>query len=212
MSKAQLVLQVLFNKLKTSANTLVDVDFSILPFLTTQEAVMNMKGEKVSKSYYTLQGKEAVKIVYSRIIRTYTFKGVDYPGTFIGLKKSIQFIDWVGNVGYEKKKQPYYFNLQPVFVGDGTETVTGFSSPKLRQILKAERYNADDYLQAQNPDLYSLLYNSYNQYESYLRTGDKTALVTAINNEQNAGINAVFNNTVYGTEITVKQLILDNLQ
>jgi hypothetical protein len=41
-------------------------------------------------------------------------------------------------VANTKAKQPeYFYNLEPVFIGDGTEVV-GFSSPKQRQILKGE--------------------------------------------------------------------------
>ena len=104
-------------------------------------------------------------------------------------------------------------DLQPVFLGDGTETVVGFSSQKQRQILKTERYNADDYLQAKNPNLYALLYGRYTaNYDYYLKTGKKDALVTAINAETDVNINAVFDNLVYGTQITVRDLILMNLQ
>lgn len=118
-------------------------------------------------------------------------------------------MDWAGEIAYPKRKQPEYFDLQPVFLGDGTETVVGFSSQKQRQILKTERYNADDYLQAKNPNLYALLYGRYTaNYDYYLKTGKKDALVTAINAETDVNINAVFDNLVYGTEITVKELIL----
>jgi hypothetical protein len=99
-------------------------------------------------------------------------------------------------------------------VGDGTETVVGFSSPKMRKSMKEERYAADDYLQSKNPNLYALLYSRYNaQYEFYLKTGKKSNLVTAINGETDPDINAVFNNQVFGYEpMTVRELILMNLQ
>jgi|GEM_PF-1303515 len=214
MSNAIVVLDYFLKKYKINNNRISDFDYSNFSFLSAREPVYNMKGQKVSKSFYAENGKETIRQVYTKIYGKHTFKDVEYDGVFLGMQKSIQSIDWAGEVVTDRTKEqkPYYFTLQPVFVGDGTETVTGFSSQKMRKVLKTERYNADDYLQAQNPSLYALLYNNYLQYESYLRTGDKTALVTAINNEQNAGINAVFNNTVYGTEITVKQLILDNLQ
>lgn len=122
-------------------------------------------------------------------------------------------MDWAGEIAYTKSKQPEYFDLQPVFLGDGTETVVGFSSQKQRQILKTERYNASDYLQAKNPNLYALLYGRYTaNYDYYLKTGKKDALVTAINAETDVNINAVFDNLVYGTQITVRDLILMNLQ
>jgi len=84
-----------------------------------------------------------------------------------------------------QKKQFYSFDLHPVFAGDGYETVVGFSSQKLRKILKDERYAADDFLQAQNPNLYDLLYNRYTvEYDRYLRTGKKEGLVSAMNYER----------------------------
>lgn len=209
MNKPKLVIQEHLDRFKTSANTLVDIAFDNLPFLTAKEPVFNMKGERVSKSYYDKKGKEAVRIIYKKLIETY--EGIN--NVFVGVQKEIQFIDWAGEVGYTKTKQPYYFTLQPIFDTVDTTIIVGYSSPKQRQILKAERYNADDYLQAQNPTLYSLIYNNYTAlYETYLRSGNKTALVDALNNETNADINAVLNGNVYGLNITIKELILMNLQ
>lgn len=210
---AKLVLNYYLEKYKTMANTVTDISFDNLSFLTSREPKMNMKGEKVSKSYYDLKGREAIKIVYNKIIETYNYNGVDYPNIFIGLSKSIQFIDWSGAVGWEKRKQPYYFELEPVYIGDGTTTIVGFSSPKQRKVLKNERYAADDFLQSKNPALYAMLYGNYTtEYESYLRTGDKTNFVDAINNESSTAINGVFDQLVQGTQITIKQLIIMNLQ
>ncbi|MTH18280.1 hypothetical protein [Flavobacterium sp. LC2016-01] len=62
--------------------------------------------------------------------------------------KSIHDYDLAGEIAYTKKLQPYYFSLQPVFVGDGTETISGFSSQKQRKILKEECYAADEWLNA----------------------------------------------------------------
>lgn len=59
-----------------------------------------------------------------------------------------------------------------------------------------------------------MLYTRYtDEYNRYLSTGNKTNLVTAMNMESDAGINAVFNKEVFGYEpMTVKELILMNLQ
>lgn len=209
MNTAKLVIQEHLDRFKTGANTLIDISFDNLPFLTAKEPVFNMKGERISKSYYDLKGREAVKIAYKKLIKTY--EGID--NIFVGVQKEIQFINWANEVGYTKKKQPYYFTLQPIFDTTDTSIIVGYSSPKQRQILKAERYNADDYLQAQNPTLYSLIYDNYTAlYENYLRSGNKTALVAALNNENNADINAVLDGNVYGLNITIKELILMNLQ
>jgi len=211
---AQIVLNYYFDLYQTSGNTLSDISFDNLPFLVEKEPVYNMKGQKVSKSYYDQTGREAVRLTYNQIIETFNYNGVNYDNVFVGMAKTIHYLDWAGEIAYSKSLQPYYFNLLPVFLGDGTETVVGFSSQKLRKILKEERFAADDYLQAQNPALYDMLYNRYtNEYNRYLRTGNKSSLVTAMNAETDAEINSVFNNQVFGYEpMTVKELILMNLQ
>jgi hypothetical protein len=210
---AQIVLDHYLEKYQTSGNTLTDINFDNLSFFTTKEKIIDMKGQWVSKSYYAENDKEAIRITYEKLYGTHSYNGVDYPNIFLGVGKSINYLDWAGEIAYTKSKQPEYFDLQPVFLGDGTETVVGFSSQKQRQILKGERYNADDYLQAKNPNLYALLYGRYtSNYDYYLKTGKKDVLVTAINAENDGNINAVFDNLVYGTEITVRQLILMNLQ
>lgn len=210
---AQIVLDHFLEKYQTLGNTLSDINFDNLSFFTTKEKIIDMKGQWVSKSYYAEKDKEAIRITYEKLYGLHTYEGVEYPNTFLGVGKSIHYLDWAGEIAYTKKKQPEYFDLQPVFVGDGTETVVGFSSQKQRQILKTERYNADDYLQAKNPNLYALLYGRYtSNYDYYLKTGKKDALVTAINAETDTDINAAFDNLVYGTEITVRDLILMNLQ
>jgi hypothetical protein len=48
---------------------------------------------------------------------------------FLGVGKSILYLDWAGEVANTKAKQPEYFNLEPVFIGDGTKVVVGFLVP-----------------------------------------------------------------------------------
>lgn len=210
---AEIVIQHYLDKYQTLGNTLTDINFDNLSFFTTKEKIIDMKGQWVSKSYYAVNDKEAVRITYEKLYGTHTHNGVEWPNVFLGVGKSIHYLDWAGEIATTKRKQPEYFDLKPVFLGDGTETVVGFLSQKQRQILKTERYNADDYLQAKNPNLYAMLYGRYTStYEFYLKTGKKEALVAAIAAEADADINAAFDNLVYGTEITVKELILMNLQ
>jgi hypothetical protein len=211
---ARLVIDYIADNQGINLNTLTDQDFSNFSWLNEHEPVSNMKGEKVSKSYYYKNEKEAIRIEYFKIIGDYEYNGVTYPGTYLGWKKSMCWIDWVGDVAVRKEMQPYYFNLEPVFLGDGTETVIGFSSPKMRKSMKEERYAADDYLQAKNPQLYAILYARYgNEYNAYLCTGVKDSFVTVINSETDEEILATLNNEVYGYDpMTVKELIIMNLQ
>lgn len=211
---ARLVLEFYLEKFKTKCDTISDIAIDNLSFLTEQEPIYDMKGQKVSKSYLALNGKIAVKIVYERIIGDYVFEGNTYNDVFLGIGKKYQFFDWAGNMAHQKKKQPYTFNLEPIFINGGGGTISGFSSKKQREILREERYCADDYLQAKNPDLYSTLYANYKElYESYLKTGKKTDLVLAITNETNPVLNQIFDKEVYGFEpLTVRELILMNLQ
>jgi hypothetical protein len=211
---AKIVLDHYLDKFGTLANTLTDIPFDNLPFLQERESIYNMKGQKVSKSYYDQKGKEAVRITYDRVFGDYEYNGTVYPNVFLGLQKTIHYMDWAGEIAYSKKKQFYTFDLQPVFVGEGTETVVGFSSQKQRQILKSERFSADDYLQAMNPQLHAMLYTQYqDKYSAYLRTGSKTDFVTELNNESNTDVLAVLNKEVFGYEpMTIKELIIMNLQ
>ena len=211
---AKLVIDHIVEERGINLSTLTDKDFSNFSWLNEREPVSNMKGEKVSKSYYFENKKEAIRIEYYKIVGDHQYNGIMYPTVYLGWRKDMCWIDWAGLVGNRKPMQPYYFTLEPVFVGDGTETVVGFSSPKMRKSMKEERYAADDYLQSKNPNLYALLYSRYNaQYEFYLKTGKKSNLVTAINGETDPDINAVFNNQVFGYEpMTVRELILMNLQ
>jgi len=210
---AQIVLQHYLDLYQTSANTLSDIEFSNLDFLKEKEPIYNMKGQKVSKSYYDKENRESIRIEYQRIFGEHTYNDVVYPNVFLGLQKTIHYLDWAGEIAYSKVKQFYEFNLDPNFDA-GVLIPTGFSSQKQRQVLKEERYCADDYLQAKNPDLYAMLYGAYtSQYEFYLKTGKKQRLVDAVNAETNAQINSAFNRVVDGYDtLTVRQLILMNLQ
>lgn len=210
----EIVLQHYLDKFQTMANTMTDISFDCLPFLIEKEPVYNMAGQKVSKSYFDKSGREAIRIAYGRMYGDYTYNSVVYNDVFLGFSKVIYYLDWAGEIAYSKNLQPYEFNLQPVFIGDGTETVVGFSSAKMRKVLKEERFAADDFLSGKNPQLYALIFSRYtNEYNGYLRTGVKEELVTAMNAESNVDILAVLNNEVFGFEpMTVKELIFLNLQ
>lgn len=210
----QSVLEYYLELYQTSGDTASDIDFGNLSFLQEKEAIYNMKGQKVSKSYVCPKGKEVIRIDYARVIGDYHFNGVGFPDVFRGLQKTIHYLDWAGEIVRSKKKQFYSFDLQPVYLADGTETVVGFSSQKQRQILKQERLSADDYLQAKNPHLYAVLYATYtSEYNAYLRTGVSTSFVAALEAETNPDVLELLNKEVDGYEpMTVKELIVLNLQ
>lgn len=227
---AKLVIDYIREKQGIDLNTLVDKDFSQFSWLIEVEPTKDIKGQRVSKSYYAypnlgikaktkyiIKGKEtesglkeAIRITYHKMYET--VNGIE--NVFVGVYKNFHWIDWAGNIGATKSDKPYYFTLEPVFIGDGTNTLVGFSSPKMRSMMKEERYSADDYLQAKNPDLYALIYGNYkDEYSAYLSTGKKDALVTAIENESNEQISEILNKEVLGLEpLTIKELILMNLQ
>jgi len=211
---ARIIIEYHLEKFQTMGNTMSDLNFDCLPFLYAQEPAYNMKGCKVSKSYYDLEGREAVRIVYEKIIGDFVFEEITYQNVFLGMGKAIHYYDFAGESSYKKSMQPYYFKLEPVFVGDGTETILSFSSQKQRKILKEERYAADEWLSAKNPNLYKMLYLKYGTiYQAYLRTGYKDDLVNAFDMETDESILAIFQNEVYGLEpMTVKELIILNLQ
>lgn len=208
-----IVLNYYLDLYQTAGNTLTDIDFSNLSFLKEREPIYNMKGQKVFKSYYDTNSKEAIRIEYKRVFGNHTYNGLVYSNVFLGLQKTVHYMDWAGEIAYSKVKQFYEFDLEPNF-NAGSLIPTGFSSQKQRQILKSERYAADDFLQSKNPDLYSLIYGVYTKdYEYYIKTGKSQNLINAINAETNTQINAAFNRIVDGYDtLTVKELIIMNLQ
>lgn len=210
----QLVIQYHLEKFNTLANTLTDISFDCLPFLYAKEPDYNMKGVKVLKSYFDKTHREAVRIQYIKLHEDFIYKDVTYSNVFVGVRKEIHYFDWSGQISYTKRLQPYYFALQPIFLGDGTETIKSFSSQKQRKILKEERYAADEWLNSQNPNLYAMLYAKYGAiYQTYLRTGFKDDLLNAFEAETDPAILTVFSNQVFGMEpMTVKELIIINLQ
>lgn len=212
--EAEIVIQHYLDKYQTNGTTMSDIKFDCLPFLYAQEPDYNMKGCKVSKSYYDKRGREAVRIVYKKIVGDFHYDGVIHNNVFLGMGKSILYFNCAGEIVTTKTLQPYYFKLQPVFIGDGTETIIGFSSQKQRKILKEERYAADEWLNAQNPNLYAMLYAKYGaMYQYYLRTGYKEELINAFDSETDQAIVSIFNNEVFGMEpMTIKELIILNLQ
>jgi hypothetical protein len=56
------------------------------------------------------------------------------------MEKEMCWLDWAGDIAFRKEMQPYYyFNLEPVFVGDGSGTISGFSTSRYKS-MKEERY------------------------------------------------------------------------
>lgn len=80
-----------------------------------------MKGCKVSKSYFDLDDREAVRIQYFEIYEDFVYNDITYPNLFVGMRKNIHYFDWSGQIAYTKNLQPYYFALQLIFFGDGSE-------------------------------------------------------------------------------------------
>jgi hypothetical protein len=135
---SQIVLHYYLDLFETSANTLTDISFDNLSFLQEQEPVYNELGQKESKSYFDLNGREAVKIEYSRVFGDHVFNGETFENVFLGLQKIVHFFDWAGEIAYTKKKQAYLFKLEPEYTG---EIVTGFTSRKMRDILRIDQRN-----------------------------------------------------------------------
>lgn len=207
---AELVINHYLNKYKTLANTMSDISFDNLPFIYVKEPIVDVKGQRLSKSYFDREtNKEAVKIAYEKLIDDY--EGVS--NVFIGIKKTINYLDWSGEIALKKEMQPYYFNLAAVYDLQGSNIIS-YSSLKQQQIIQQERQMADFQLKSRNPSLYAILYNKYKiNYDHYLLTGDKAALVEEINTETDTTILDFLNKIVVGTaNTTVKELIFMTLQ
>ena len=198
-----------YSEKELNGNTIYNIDFSHLDFLHSKEGALLPKGEKAAKSYY-YDNFEVARVEYIKITKDYTFNDKVYNNVFVGTQKKITYFDYHGKIAGSKTRKPYLFNLIPVSIDN---TITGFTSSKMRKILAQERREADYFLQSKNPELYATLYNYYaNDYEFYLRTGDKSKLVTALNNETRSEVKSYLDKTVEGLTITIKDLILNNLQ
>ena len=135
---AEIIVNHYLEKYGNLANTLTDISFDNLSFLQEQEPEYNELGQKVSKTYFDLKGKEAVKIEYSRVFGDHVFNGETFENIFLGLQKIVHFYDWAGEIAYTKNKQVYLFKLEPEYTG---EIVTGFTSRKMRDILRIDQRN-----------------------------------------------------------------------
>lgn len=198
-------------KFKIDVKNVYDVDISFWPFLSIKECEPVALGEPLRKSYY-YKSTEVIRIELSRVLGNVSFDNSDYENVLIGSCTTVNFLNYGQEIGITKSKNTT-FNVQPVFNGDGSETCTGFSSPAQREFLRNERRERDLYFQSKSPIVYSSLYRFYaTLYDFYLKTGDRFQIENAINNETNAEILAILNNQVYGSETTVRELIINNLQ
>ena len=198
-----------YSEKELNGNTIYNIDFSHLDFLHSKEGTLLPKGVKAAKSYY-YDNFEVARIEYNKLIKDHTHNGKVYNNIFVGTQMKITYFDYHGKIAGSKTRKPYYFSLTP---SSKDNAIVGFTSSKMRKILAEERKEADYFLQSKNPELYATLYNYYaNDYEYYLRTGDKSKLVTALNNETRTEIKAYLDKTVEGLSITIKELILNNLQ
>lgn len=136
------VLEYWLEKHQTVCNTLTDISFDNISFLTSREPILNAGGERVSKSYYHYPtGKEAIRITYSKIYGDHTFENVTYKNVFLGLQKTINHLNFAGDVSYKIEMPGHYFTLNPVFENG---IVVGFTSLKMRRILAVEAYYANE--------------------------------------------------------------------
>ena len=142
MSEARIVIDYIQERKGINLDTLIDKDFSQFSWLNERESVFNEQGERVSKSYYYENNREAIRIEYFKIIGDFIFDGITYPNIFLGFKKTILWLRWDGTIGRSKNKQPYYFNLQPIYEIDNPEIIVDFSSLKKKQTLLEEQKNA----------------------------------------------------------------------
>ena len=192
-----------------NGNTIYNINLAHLDFLHSKEGDLLPKGEKAAKGYY-YENFEVARIEYIKLTKDYTHNGKVYNNVFVGTQKRVTYFDYHGKIAGSKTRKPYYFNLTPI---SKDNAIIGFTSSKMRKILAEERKTADYFLQSQNPGLYSTLYTYYtNDYEFYLRTGDKSKLVTAIDNEARNEVKSILDQQVSGSTITVKTLIKNNLQ
>ena len=142
MSEARIVIDYIQERKGINLDTLIDKDFSQFNWLNERESVFNEQGERVSKSYYYENNREAIRIEYFKIIGDFIFDKITYPNIFLGFKKKILWLRWDGTIGRSKNKQPYYFNLQPIYDIDNPEIIVDFSSLKKKQTLLEEQKNA----------------------------------------------------------------------
>jgi len=118
--------------------TILDEDFSQMEFLNSREAVINSKGERVSKSYYYDNKIEVIRIEYFKVYGDFTYNGIVYPNTFLGIRKDKHWLLWDGLIHRTKNEKPEYFTLQPI---DKNDLSKGFTSLFMRKIAREELNN-----------------------------------------------------------------------
>jgi hypothetical protein len=189
-----------------------ELNYDHLSYLYALEGEVDLQGKRKQKCYFLKRNnKEVVRQVYERVYGTHTYNGVAYENTFLGVETKVYHLHTTGELQLVSTKT-YNFNLHPVFAGDGNETIVGFSSRKMVEILKAERYAAANNLQCQNAAIYQFLYTTYPEYENYLKFGNATLLIEALDNEIRTDVLEVLNHSVAGTDLNIQQLIKLTLQ
>lgn len=223
MERIRYVLEIALlekGNIEQAYSDLFDLDINKSNVLEAREAYYSSKGIKKYKDYYYVyndkDGNEveqlAVRIRYTKIYKDIEYEGVTINGIWA---KTQKFFDYYFEDGTFSTKviQPQAFHLNPVFKGDGTETLVGFSSIKQMDFLRKERYTADKYLQSKNIGLYQLIYNNYKDtYNTYLSSGNKLAFIEQLDNESDPIILATLNHQVTGTTLKIIDLIKMNLQ
>lgn len=192
---AELKIIQLWKKLKPNRETinrqnLGSILLNEFDFLQKEEKEIAQNGVFV-KQAYTYNGEEVLFIRYNKVIDDIIIDGFTYPKEFAGYIDDIVYLDTNNEESFSKLKQRRNFQLKPCF--DLSGNITGLSSVQRNDYLKNERENWAKKLNAINPELFSLMKDSYpEEYLSYLEKGDDTELVAKINEDPNLDTSVIF--------------------
>lgn len=208
-------------------HNLMYLDFEILDIFESEEPYFNHKGVLKHKNFYYVfknsQGNEvrklAVRYIYHKIYKDHSFEGETVSQVWSGNQLEVRYYRCVEVLGDGEDEEDYYtvklnkkcwFFLNPYFENS---SLIGFSSILKQKYLYKERLNADKYLQSKSPEIYSFLYSFYRtDYEKYLVTGKSDVFVDVLDNESRLEVLEVLNRNVTQLNLTIKELIIVNLQ
>lgn len=207
----------------------IDIQLDFYEFFKGKEKKYTLKGNPLSKDYVYI--KDNVEILVCRISYNKKIEPINYQGfiknEFIGLFSKYEFFRENGKSEI-KIIDTLDFDLIPTIIykkdsnQNNTEEIEDvlWSSVKREEILREERYKADEKMKTFNPALYYMLTKVFSDsYNHYLQSGDSIDLKNELQNapipklqEQVSDEDELALGLPTSYQITILNLILNALQ
>lgn len=167
----------------------IDIPIDILEFFAPKEKIYNLKGEPVIKSYIHVdEHGETIPvcdILYQKQYEDVTYQGIT-KNEFKNAKTVFRFYTKKDKSKYKDKVvQSLPFTIVPTAINDTNGNIVDvmWSSVKREEVLRSERYKAEEVMKTFNPRLYQLFTMIFGDaWQRYKEVGDKAQLVSELNN------------------------------